>query len=555
MDTTVEHPDVSRYTIPLSESKAKAWIDSLSVTDFGETTKRVYHGLADLNRRALSPVVRIRIGERLRPKFDVLAANLQRHLVYRAFPLPERGQRIFDLSQSLLLEFAGLYQLAALDMLTRDEVNKRALQVAIYRVIDYLGQYLLSTYAVYIRTRETIWHDIHHMYLLASEYGLDRLKMGEGRTGAGSIEARYVQVNLLVLFKPYSLRQEEIQRIARYIETVTHLVQVSNEPLAEERTGDFVHASMLNNDEPAVIMPYRDLPHSPTVRVFNLRALIMDIDAQIHSIGADEFSGLVTRHGLSRHLLKRMVFHLTTVRNRNSNRFAKQEKVTLVLGMEGILDAMTRNSRDQAKDKQEEDLLFNNLVYGESNLLSAEDKKAGPVEEPGRDIHIWDVINSSVGGYGLHWPHKETSAARVGELVGLRDMSKDSNPLMVGVIKWMECVNKQGLNCGIELLSTKIMTVSVLTVRNRRTTHRLPLEGLMLPSVEGIRPDPVLILPAYIFQPGDEVNLRFQKREEVVALTALDECLGSFAHFRFRNCTETEQKVSGDDFNNLWGAL
>lgn len=557
MDTTAERQDISRYTIPLSEVKAKEWIDSLSVTDFGETTKRVYHGLVDLNRRALPPAVRIRVGERLRPKFEVLLSNLQRHLSYRAFPLPERGQRIFDLNQSLLLEFAGLYQLAALDMLTRDEVNKRALQVAIYRVIDYLGLYLLTTYSVYTRTRETIWHDIHHMYLLASERGVDMQRIPEGRAGAVSVEARYIQVNLLALFKPHSLRQEEVLRIARYIESVTHKVKVSHEPLEDERVGDFVHAAILNNDEPAVIMPFRDLPHSPTVRVFNLRGLIMEMDALIQSVSQEQSSGLVMQNGLSRNLLKRMVFHLTVVRSRQYNRFPKKEKVALVMGMQGILDSITRSyQQGSAEEKREEDLLFNNLLYGEASLITGgqQSKPLVPVDV-GRDMQIWDMTNSSVGGYGLCWQHKETSSARVGELVGLRDVSTDKNPWMVGVVKWMEHVGKQGLYCGIELLSTKIMTLAVQGVANRKVANKFPQDGLMLPSIEGIRPDPVLILPAYIFQPGDEIPLKLREREERVVLTSLDECLGAFAYFRFRVVNEQETKRSDDDFGSVWDAL
>ncbi len=559
MDTATEQQDISRYTIPLSESKAKDWIDSLSVTDFGESTKRVYHGLVDLNRRALPPMARVRIGEKMRPKLDVLVNNLQRHLGYRALPLPERSQRIFDLNQSLLLEFAGLYQLAALDMLTRNEGNRRALQIAIYRVIDYLGQYLLYAYSVYNRTRETVWHDIHHMYLISSERGIDMLKFTDGRAGAASIEARYIQVNLLALFKPYSLRQQEILRVARYIENMTHLVKVSQEPLPQERVGDFVHAAMLNNDEPAVIMPFSDLPHSPTVRVFNLRGLLMEMDQMIENTSYEQSSALLLGNGLSRNLLKRMVFHLTTVRNRDSVRFPKQEKLALVMGMQGLLPALASVYRNgSADEKREEDLLFNNMLHGENAYSYSEtEQKKDPINQldaaPG--MQIWDMINSSVGGYGLHWPHREPSAARVGELVGVRDLSTDSNPFMVGVIKWIESVNKKGLYCGIELLSAKLMALSVTLVANRSLTHHFPIEGLMLPSIEGVRPDPVLILPAYIFQPGDEVHIKFQAREERVALTMLDECLGAFAYFRFKTMGNVADLKNEEDFDSLWNSL
>ncbi len=552
MDTTLTQKEVSLYTIPLSEGKAKEWINSLSITDFGESTKRIFHGLADFNRRAVPSVTRVRIGERLRAKFDLLVANLHRHLSYRSLPLPQRSQRILDLKLSLLLEFAGLYQLAALDMLTRNEGSKRDLQVAIYRVIDYMGEYLLSTYAVYSRTRETIWHDIHHMYLLASEQGLDRAKFADARKGAPSIEARYIQINLLALFKPYSLRQEEVVRVARYIESVTHQVKLTKELLPKERLGDFVHAAILNNDEPAVIMPFRDLPHSPTVRVFNLRELIVSMDQTIQQSNEDiGGSGLVLGNGLTRNLMKRMFYHLTTVRNREFNRFPKEEKIAAVAGMASVIDVV-RNVREDTVRKQEEDLLFNTMLYGEASLVSSQEGEPEAISENG--IYILECINSSVGGYGLFWPNEESCPLRVGELLALKDTAKEDTSWMVGVIKWMEFINKQGLYGGVELLSTKIMVVTVTSLENRKIAFSLPLEGLMLPSIEGGREDPVLILPAYLFQPGDELKLKLQNREERVVLTVLDECLGAFAHFRFESVTVKKNKQP-EGFDSLWDSL
>jgi len=553
MDTTAERQDIARYTIPLTESKAKEWIDSLAITDFGDTTKRIYHGLADLNRRSLSPAVRIRIGERLRPTFDLMLKNLNRHLSCRAFPLPERGQRIFDLNQSLLLEFSGLYQLAALDMITRDEVNKRALQLAIYRVLDYLGLYLLSTYSVYVRTRESIWHDIHHMYLLAAERGLDKVRISEGREGANSIAERYIQLNVIPLFKPYSLRQEEVTRIARYVESMTHTIKLSNEPIHVEATQDFVHAAMLNNDEPAVIMPYRDLPHSPTVRVFNLAPVILDIDKQIQGLAQEQAAGLILKNGLSRNLLKRMVFHLTTIRNRQFNRFPKEEKVAVVLGMQGVIDAVKLAYQGASSDqKREEDILFDNMLYGEASLVTGSKKN---LEEATSHMQIWDMINSSIGGYGLRWTHKESSAVRVGELIGLRDISNDNNIWIIGVVKWMEYINKQGLYCGVELLSAMVQAVIVTEVLDREVSNKFPQQGLMLPSVDGLRSDPILLLPAYIFQPGDKLAIDLQGRHERVLLSALDECLGAFAYFRYKFVTEVDKQKADDDFGSLWAGL
>ncbi|MEZ5534131.1 MAG: hypothetical protein R3F02_00770 [Thiolinea sp.] len=551
-----ERVEFSQYEIPLNEGKAKQWIDSLSVMDAGESTRRVFHGLVDFNRRVVPPLTRIRIAERLHPKFELLRSNLQRHLTCQSFPLSARSQKISDLNQSLLLEYAGLYQLAALDMLNQDMERKKALQVAIFRVIDYLGKYLLSAYTVYARTRETVWHDIHHMYLLASERGLDKLKFSD--EGANSIEERYLQLNMLALCKPYSLRQEEVLRMARYIRENIKSVSVTNEPVHEEMLGNFVHAAILNNDEPAVIMPYGDLPHSPTVRVFNIRKLVMVLDRLIDEVKYEQSAVPVVAGGLSRNLAKRIIFHLTTVRNRQHNRFERDEEIMAVMGMSAVFQVVDNATNKSAGSlRKEEDLLFNSMLYGEQipdEEEGAEQAMERAEQESG--VRIWHVKNSSVGGYGLHWNNKHSSPAKVGELVGLRDMRQKDNPWMTGVMKWMEYLPKKGLYCGVELLSVETRVCEVEAIHNRQLRNQLPLQGLLLPEIEGLRSEPVLILPSYIFVPGDELKIKSGDQEELsVVLATLDECLGTFAHFHFKIIDPDSEEKEDDSFAGLWSSL
>lgn len=556
---SAEKEPLSPHMIPMTEGKAKAWIAAIPITDLGEATRRLYNGLTDLNRRALPAATRLRIAEMLRPVLDVTLKNLHSHLIYRSFPLPAKGQKIFNLTQSLLLEFVGAYQVAALDMITKNEVKSRLLQIAIYRALDYLGDVLQLSYSVYIRPRETLWHDIHHMYLLASENGIASLKFKGARRGADSIEARYVQINLLSLIKPFSLRQEESGRVAQYIEHITSLVTVTPEP--EGPVGDYVHVVIMNSDEPAAIMPSSDLPHSPTVRVLNLQRVIQQLDHLIRESDDAPSSAVTLKNGLSRNLAKRIIFHLTTVRNRAHNRFPKKERIAVVMSLHDVLDAVENNEGadgSSAEDRQEEDVLFNTMLYGGEDEFGLP-IEASPVQQDAAqaeaEIQLWQVMNSSVGGYGLSWQHSEVSNARVGEVVGLRDTSERNNAWMIGVIKWLEYADNKGLCCGVELLSTKVMPVTVHEVASRAITQSLPVKGLMLPSIEGIRPDPVMILPAYIFQPSDKIILDFSQRKEQVVLTVLDECLGSFAHFRFNKILEKNDADAPDEFGLLWDNL
>lgn len=556
-----EKTELSRYEIPLSEAKAKQWIDSLSSTDTGDTTRRVFYGLVDFNRRMVPPAVRIRIAERLRPKFELLHANLKRHLKSQSFPLAPRSQKISDLNQSLLLEYAGLYQLSVLDMINQDVERKKALQVSIFRVINYLGKYLFSSYSVYSRTRETVWRDIHHMYLLAADRGLEKLKISDDAAKASSIEERYLQLNLLALCKPYSLRQEEVLRLASFIKENVKSVSLTKEPVQEELLGNFVHAVIMNNDEPAVIMPYGDMPHSPTVRVFNIRALVMQLNELIGAVNDENSARLVLGNVLSRNLAKRIIYHLTTVRNRQHNRVDCDEKIMVVMGMQPV-HRVIDNSRKQGDGdmQREEDLLFNNMLYGESTVApeaaesETESSRLSPQERES-GVRIWRIKNSSVGGYGLHWDTADSSPAKVGELVGLRDMREQDNPWMTGVVKWMEYLPKQGLFCGVELLSVETRVCEITQIVNRTLNHTLPIEGLMLPAIEGLREEAVFILPAYIFIPGDELTVKYDGREEKVALSTLDECLGTFAHFNFKVIEKEADANATDDFADLWDAL
>lgn len=544
--------------IPLSTSKARDWIAALPLTDPGETTRRLFHGLVDLNRRALPAMNRLQISEMLRPAVDVALEALQRHLEARAFPLTPKSQKIFELTQSLMLEFAGSYQVATLDMMTKKEGNKKALQLAIYRALDLMGKVLLLTYSVYVRTRETLWHDIHHLYLLAVENGVEKVALRDASPGAPTIETRYVQMNLLALVKPYCLRQGEATRLMQYFVLNTALVTIARDAEGQQ-TGEYVHAVMLNSDEPAVMMLLSDLPHSPTVRVLNLNALVGRMDGHIRELEAKGVPAMMLQEGLSRNLAKRVIYHLSAVRNRSYNRFPKKEQIGMVTRFPDVLTVIRDAQKTEAsEDAEAEDMLFN--VFMSSDSYEDEDKAKKAVihrvaEEEGARIQTWKVLNTSVGGYGLCWEGKETSGARVGEIVALRDMADPTAIWMIGVIKWMEFVSGKGLCCGVELLSTKIMVVSVQHVINRTLTQKMPVDGLMLPSIEGIRPDPALILPAYIFQASDEIRLEFAEREERVRLVLLDECLGAFAYFRFTTLAEKSLEEDEDDFTSLWQSL
>ena len=254
-----------------SVSQAKSWVQTLSLTNMGEVTRVLYQSLVAINQHPLAPSVRIDITEVILPYVNMALENLDRHFSTRSFPLPERSQKVFDLKQALQLELAGSYQLAALDMLTRGSINQKRLTIAIGRAIKYMGRTLVNSYSVYVKSKRNIWHDVHHLYLLACENKVQDKTIPKGVDGesdAYTIQSYYKLFNLVALGVPNSLRQGEAERIEKFFSSVVNSVSILTD--ADLIAGDYAHIALLNSDEPAALMPISEVLNSATSRIFDV---------------------------------------------------------------------------------------------------------------------------------------------------------------------------------------------------------------------------------------------------------------------------------------------
>ena len=117
--------------------------------------------------------------------------------------------------------------------------------------------------------------------------------------------------------------------------------------------------------------------------------------------------------------------------------------------------------------------------------------------------------------------------------------------------KWYDPLS---LCFGAELLSSRAFSVSISAIVNRDAPQRLPINGLMLPKVEGVKEAPTLLLPGHMLQVEDILMIDISNREEKVQLIAIDECLGSFAHCDYivLDQKEDEPDEPESDFSDVW---
>ena len=563
---------ISDEYIPRSVNKARAWVRDLPITNLGETTRRLYMGLVDFNQSRISSVARIDIADTLEDTAALVLSNLQRHLVSRAFPLPQKSQRIFELKQSLLLELAGAYQLATVDMITTASISKRPLLKGIYSAMLYLSEVLLQHYMVYTKTRDTLWHDMHHLYLLACDNALQNIVVLKNNDGLATINDVYKYANLLALSNPYSLRQGEIERLEHLFHLLLPLVEIH--PNADHIETELSYIIHLNRDAHAALVPVSDILNSPTIRVLDLSQLIKKLDCYISALEKNTKPSkyyLFKDIGIS--LAKRLVFHFTRVRNRSAKRYVKNENISMVTGLSNVVTVLNNNDKLESLNNDDLGLTGSGLTGSRSTSTHVNNNHAvdslyeSSVQEASISdtapivlMQTWLVTNSSVGGYGLLWRNDEPSAARVGAIVALRSAHDTEVEWQIGTIRWIEFIKGRGLCVGVEFLAPYVVPIAVKNINHvKKPVQNLPIAGLMLPPIDGIRPEPELLFPPEMFRTGDELQVAFALHEETICLTHRDECTGSFGIFGYnvvkKETLKLEDVIDEEDYSAIWGSL
>ena len=539
-------------------SQAKDWVQDLPLTNMGEVTRVLYQSLVAINQHPLAPATRIDITEVLLSYVNIALENLDRHFSTRSFPLPDRSQKVFDLKQALQLELAGSYQLAALDMLTRGSINHKRLTIAIGRAIGYMGRTLVNTYGVYVKGKRNVWHDVHHLYLLACENKIeDRVvpkASGDSQYDSFTIEAFYKLFNLVALGAPNSLRQGEIDRLERFFATMVNSVSILDD--VDNITGDYAHIALLNSDEPAALMPVSEVLNSPTSRIFDVTKIEAVLRDFIDATAEASFGLHQDQPMLNRGLAKRLLKALTTASSRKNKRFDREEVASLVFRLNDVVSVVAASGgseEEQEESADAEDNLYDQLAFGDGPSSPWVDMEVETtLDDSDAEIQPWHINNSSSRGYGLRQKIVGPSSARVGEILAIRDPSDETENWQVAVIRWMDFYRDKGLCFGAEILSTRANNISVKEITNRKAPQRFPIAGLKLPKVDGVREKLSLILPGHMFVVEDILVIEVNNSEQQIQITAIDECLGSFSYCDFAILDKEEEIEAESDFSGVW---
>ncbi len=128
--------DVLSFSSP-QPKKVREWVDSLPQMNVGESAKRLYSAIQELNRLKSDAETRFQLMEILRGPIHYICDSLEKHFLNKSVVLPPKEAKIASLAQALQNHLSAGYKAVTLQCLARvkvgDKEAKKLCLLAIHR--------------------------------------------------------------------------------------------------------------------------------------------------------------------------------------------------------------------------------------------------------------------------------------------------------------------------------------------------------------------------------------------------------------------------------------
>ncbi|APZ42390.1 hypothetical protein BW247_04195 [Acidihalobacter ferrooxydans] len=554
--------------VPTNPRALRHWVKELPLVNMGETSRRFYNSLLELNRLDMPPRQRIENMETMIEPALIILAHLQKQFVARSLPLPRKGRKILRLMLTLQKEIATGYEHAMRDIAKAQSTDTALTALATQRALHFMGEIFLRSVQLYEPEPAGLWHDIHLVYGFAEEHGvIDHPVPGcEDHTAPSTTPAQsYKRIALCALSMPNALRKNECIRLNDYYAPLVDLVTISQTPEPDSREGTYI-ANLELDRAPAYLMQ-SEIPAMQSIRCFNLDALLahMRADMQHH---ADD-----SRHSrtLTADQLRRVYKNLTSTGKRRFARTASEGMIHVAIGFDPIHRAIEDDpalsssiARLATPDLEVSTSSLYNLQtihdtlrndgaqqgYYDPNatqediwgLMSNESKwdardiERGPAHDTVDEDSIpdswstWTLVSASPGGFGIRWTGEQAVRAQVGEIIALRELEEHHSVWRLGIIRWMHDVAESGLIVGVDLLASQCICASLRCESDPQGQSEL-IDTLILPGSDAARHPNSLIVPSGQLHTGQKVTVHAGERVSDVCLLEQMEHSHSFTQF------------------------
>jgi len=595
---------------PSNPRRLKKVLSTLPNANMGELTRQTFQILRDQNRQLMPNKHRLENLEMLRELARNIFNNLNKYFINRTLPLPDKSQKIINLNQSILRELINGYEIIAYDAANNIDTNvdDEILSIAICRAINYLSEIFLRSSEVYAPCPKNLWFDVHQLYAFAESRNLtgNIVIDTENKQEKTTIENCYKQILLFALARPITLRQSDSERVFKKLYEWSQYASIQHD--VSEELIDNIFCMRINEDSAPGYLSKNDLADDVAIRLLNADKLVNHVEAIITQQNRQK-QKLAIGDTIPVETLKVLVNAWAENAKRQYSRADRQGQINVAIGLKLAVETIHASFqkdeevdtkpdfiRTAASAKQDPDFTLQSIVTetGKREQGYMTHNEAGGIEnnswdmvakgraltdtyanekkflnegqlnlnQPKSDSH-WAIVNISAGGYCLRWHSDDTSKAQIGELIALQEFDSTNNfEWRIGVIRWMQNTQKDGLEIGVQTISPKVIAA---TAQRFNRTDETPFDCLMLPDIKALKQVSSTLLPAHAFQTNDKLVVQLLENKLNITLGSTKEHTGSFTQFTYRN-TEEDQRIrkrtkkeeatkNKDDFDELWSSL
>lgn len=577
----------------------KHWLAGLPKANLGETARQLYQATQELNQLRTSAQNRLQLLELMRPEIHFVCRDLERYFINQPVVLGERPRKVASLCQALLNHLAVGYKLIAIELAPQPGRERlQLLTISLQRAIRSLSTMLVRSTQLYSPTPEGLWLELHQLYALAVEHGVQRTLVRDDlgyRVKGLSAEQSYVVALLLGSARCNQLRQQNIAQLAQLLEPWSAMVQLhtgltstSLFGVPTRIDGPPRYRTMFGADERRNLLGID--PHGLVKAIQTLLESPQDGAAA---------SALALPEGISLDLMQHVSAAWGDISERSFQRTPTSGQIKLCIGMSALhyflagqrafgellkrpqttrsavfkLNNATPDVWSVAFDAQgfnDDDMLPNeHIEFVRPDKPAAKDKTTAEPEPPMPDalFPTFEVqrIDHSPGGYCLSWPDDVPAQLQAGELLGLQDSS--SQTWSIAVVRWIRQVRGSGPRMGVELIAPQAQPCGLRLLRKTDQGSEY-LRALLLPEISVISRPATLIVPRLPFQEGQKVQINQNGDEHRAMLCKRQAGTSSYNQFEYQlvgvAAPPQEKPVTargnqtaspGEDFDSLWNTL
>jgi hypothetical protein len=587
----------------LDNHAARAWAQSLPVTNTGAVVAQLRHALQDLNRVALPAETRYAILEVLRPNLEVALTNLSRRFLNQPLVMPEEPKQRAEQADSLCSLACTAYTIVATETLqNRDAVREmnpaRLVCESILRALEFSGRRILQTFQLYRPVDLYGWLELHQLYALAESQQLQKLPVEAGRT----IAAAYLQALMLGCCKPNQLRQGDQAAIYRGLRDWAKFIEI----LPPEGGAGMFLVDLDSDQPPLYSSLYAEQPQT-RCRYLDTGALVDHLKQLQAEDDRQGKRGIIFDHNLTlpSNILEHLVATFSEASMRNFQRTRTDKPLWVGVGLscthylvagerrfEKLLFGddyvptaaqrvetnpfLTEEPRGDrwARANPEEDFLGDShqerteeavQLAHEVEVHAATRKVLDDADDVytmpavSFSVHQVRTVNASPGGYCLQWADDLPGDIRAGDIVSVRE--DQEGDWAIAVIRWVSQLEKDQTLVGLELLSPRAMPYGALIHQKKGETSD-PIRVLLLPEIKLVGQPHTLITPRAGFREHQKITLLRDGEELLVQLQRQVTATGNFIQFDFRYIKQLSEVLAEDrtgapdsPYDSVWSKI